>query len=308
MPSPPAPRRFSSQRADAELHTQLEIASSCGAQLGEGPLWDSWAQTLWWVDVDRHQLWRQVRGGPPFALDVGQEVAAVMSRSDGGLALIARRSIILTDDELTITAAIPVPLPSSETMRLNDAGCDPAGRLWFGSMSTAGDLNRGSLYTLQVDHSVSRAISAVSISNGLAWSPDGRRMYYVDTPTRRVDAFPFDPQTGALGARRTLATISASDGRPDGLTVDAEGGVWVALWGGAAVRRFTASGQPAGRISLPTQNVTSCCFGGPRFDELYITTARRGLSARELDAEPTAGSVFVCRPGPSGLPSDRYGG
>jgi sugar lactone lactonase YvrE len=203
---------------------------------------------------------------------------------------------------------IQVTLPFAASMRLNDGGCDPAGRLWFGSMATDGQLRRASLYTLGIDYSLTRTLAPVSISNGLGWSPDGRTMYYVDTPTRRVDVFPFDPEAGALGRRRTLATIPSSDGKPDGLTVDADGNVWVALWGGAAVQRLTPAGRPTGRIELPTRNVTSCCFGGPGFEVLYITTARRGLSAQQLAAEPTAGSLFACRPGARGLPAHPFGG
>ena len=308
MLSAPSPRPRPRPRTSAPLSTQLDIVSPCPAQLGEGPLWDPWDQALWWVDIDRRQLWRKPHGAPAAAHDVGQEVAAALTRSPAGLVLVARRSIILTDCALTIGGVLPVPLPFPETMRLNDAGCDPAGRLWFGSMSTDGELGRGSLYTLHGDHSVTRALASVSISNGIGWSPDGRRMYYVDTPTQRVDVFAFDPPTGSLGPRRTFARIPASDGRPDGLTVDAQGTVWVALWGGGAVRRFTASGRPAGQVSLPTRNVTSCCFGGPGLDELYITTARRGLCSAELAGEPTAGSVFVCRPGSVGLPPHRFTG
>ena len=284
----------------------LELANSSPAQLAEGPVWDGWDQTLWWVDIDRHQLWRKRFGEQPVVHDVGQEVAAVLPRRSGGMALVVRSAIVLTDEQLTVTKMIPVPLPFSQAMRLNDAACDPAGRLWFGSMATDGQSDRGSLYTLAHDHALTRAFGPVSISNGLGWSPDGRTMYYVDTPTGRVDAFPFDQLSGRLGRRRTLASIPAGDGKPDGLTVAADGSLWVALWGGSAVQRFTSSGRPVGRVKLPTRNVTSCCFGGTDLDELYITTARRGLTAAEQEAEPTAGRMFVCRPGARGMPVHRY--
>jgi sugar lactone lactonase YvrE len=286
----------------------LEVAYACRAGLAEGPLWDGWTRTLWWVDIDGHRLWRKSPGRPASVHDFGQEVAAAIPRRDGGLALVVNRAIVLTDPLLTITGMIPVPLPASASMRLNDAACDAAGRLWFGSMATNGELGRASLYTLEVDHSVTCALAPVSISNGLGWSPDDRTMYYVDTPTGRIDSFRFDPETGRLGLRRTFATIPSAEGKPDGLTVDAAGAVWVALWGGAAVQRFSPSGRRAGRIELPVRNVSSCCFGGVELDELYITTARRGLSPEQVDIEPTAGSVFVCRPGSRGLPTYRFGG
>jgi sugar lactone lactonase YvrE len=287
----------------------LDVACIARAELGEGPVWDDWSETLWWVDIERHLLLRLPAGcADPRSHDVGQKVAAVLPRLAGGVALLARRSILLTDDDLTVTGVIPVPLPRVESMRLNDGACDPAGRLWFGSMATDGRRDRASLYTLAADHSLSRAPFSVSISNGIGWAPDGLTMYYVDTPTGRIDAFSFDPDTGGLAARRTLARIPGRDGRPDGIAVDADGAVWVALWGGGAVLRITSSGRLAGRIDLPVSNVTSCCFGGAGIRELYITTATRGLDDKQLAEQPLAGALFVCTPGVAGMPVCRYGG
>jgi sugar lactone lactonase YvrE len=288
---------------------QIELAVSEPAELGEGPVWDERTRTLWWVDIDRHLLWQVPPGScGPRSHDVGQALAAVLPRRVGGLALVVRRAILLTGEDLTANVTITVPLPSGEHIRLNDAACDPAGRLWFGSMASDGSRDLASLYTLAADHSVSVALSPVSVSNGLGWAPDGQTMYYVDSPTGRIDAFSFDPQTGNLRGRRTLARIPASHGKPDGLTVDAEGSVWVALWGGGAVQRISPSGALTERIELPVSNVTSCCFGGPALQELYITTARRGLDSKQLAAEPLAGAVFVCAPGVAGLPVSRYRG
>lgn len=290
------------------MDLEVELLCDCRAELGEGPMWDSWTETLWWVDIDRRQLWGKPSGRPAAAYDLGRQLSAVLPRRDGGLVLVARRAIILTDPTLTVTGLVQVPLPIDERLRLNDAACDPAGRLWFGTMATDGRLDQGSLYCLDIDHTLSRVLSPVSISNGLAWSPDARTLYYVDTPTGRVDAFTFDPQAGRLEERRPFARIPEAEGRPDGLTVDADGTVWVAVWGGGAIIRLTESGARCGAVRLPTPNVTSCCFGGDRLQELFATTARRGLTSTELAAQPTAGAVFACRPGARGLPPARFGG
>jgi sugar lactone lactonase YvrE len=288
---------------------RVDVAFGVRAQLGEGPVWDERTQTLWWVDIDRHLLWCQTPGASgPRCADIGEEVAAVLPREEEGLVLSLRTAVALTDRQLTITSLVPVLSARAGKMRLNDAACDPAGRLWFGSMATDGQLGRGALYTLAPDHSLSCARASVSVSNGLGWSPDGRTMYYVDTPTQRIDAFAFDVDSGRLGRQRTLATVPVSDGKPDGLAVDGDGSIWVALWGGGAVQQLSPLGRWGHRIELPTSNVTSCCFGGANLQELYITTARRGLASAKLATEPLAGAVFVCSPGTHGLPVTRFVG
>jgi sugar lactone lactonase YvrE len=160
-------------------------------------------------------------------------------------------------------------------------------------------LHQGALYRYDPDGTLHTKLTGVSLSNGIGWSPDGRRMYYVDTMAQRVDVIDFDPDTGALHDRRPWVTIDDADGGPDGLTVDDEGGVWVALWGGSAVRRYRPDGELDGVIELPVSQVTACCFAGER---LIITTASRGVS------EPGAGNLFVAEPGVSGPPAHRFGG
>ena len=175
-------------------------------------------------------------------------------------------------------------------------------------MAYAGTPGAGSLYRLDPDLSVTTMLKGVTISNGLGWSPDGLTMYYIDTPTRGVDAFAFDPPTGEIADRRRIIDIPPDNGLPDGMTVDSEGGLWVALWGGDAVHRYLPDGTLERIVELPCRVVTSSAFGGALLDELFITTASLGLTPDELEAQPGAGGLFSCRPGLRGLPSGPFAG
>jgi sugar lactone lactonase YvrE len=164
------------------------------------------------------------------------------------------------------------------------------------------------LYRLAPGAALEQVIAGTTISNGLAWSPSGERMYFVDSTTQRIDVFDFDAATGDIADRRTLAEIDPRDGLPDGMTVDAEGGVWVCLFGGAAIRRYGPDGRLDAAIALPATNPTSAVFGGADLRTLYITTARHRLSPRQLTAELLAGAVLALEPGVSGLPGNRFAG
>jgi sugar lactone lactonase YvrE len=192
--------------------------------------------------------------------------------------------------------------------RLNDAKCDPAGRLYVGSM--AGDDRPGAaaLYRVDPDWQVSTVLTGTTISNGLGWSPDGSRMYFNDTGADSTYVFDYDVASGTASNQRVLCALGPDDGHPDGLTVDAEGYVWVACYGGSAVRRFAPTGELDGLLGLPVRNVTSCTFGGPALDELFVTTAAEGLSESERAEQPDAGRVFSCRPGVTGLPVTPFAG
>ena len=164
----------------------------------------------------------------------------------------------------------------------------------------------GSLYRLDADLQVSKHVSGISISNGLDWSLDGRQMYYVDSPTQGVDVFDFDAAAGKLGARRRLITIAPEEGLPDGMTVDEEGGLWVALHGSGSVRRYTLDGHVDRVVRVPPTMVTCCAFGGSDLTDLYITTMSLGLSEEAKRAQPLAGALFRCRPGVRGRPPKRF--
>ena len=186
------------------------------------------------------------------------------------------------------------------------ASATPGGRFWAGTMAFEVTPGVAALYRLDSDLTVSRMVSGVTLSNGLGWSPDGRQMYYIDSVTHGVDVFDFDPADGSLGERRRLITIPPGEGLPDGMTVDAEGGLWIALHGSGSIRRYLPDGQVDRVVRVPPKMVTCCAFGGPDLTDLYITTMCLGLSADGLRAQPLAGALFRCRPGVRGLPPHRF--
>ena len=189
-------------------------------------------------------------------------------------------------------------------VRMNEGGCDPDGRFYCGSMAYDQQLGAGALYRLDPDGSVRVVLEHVTVSNGLEWSPDNSFAYYNDTATHRIDVFDYDRDSGLTG-RRAFAVVPAEVGRPDGLTVDEQGGVWVALSGGGAVWRYTPDGVLDGVIELPTRKVTVCTFGGPHLDQLFITTSREGL---EPGMDPLAGSLFRAVVGVTGRPVREFAG
>ena len=208
----------------------------------------------------------------------------------------------------TTTGAVELLVPVEQDnaiTRMNDGAVDSAGRFWAGTMGLKEEFGAGTVYRLEADGRVSKMIESVTISNGIGWSPDDRLMYYIDSPTLRVDVFDYDRQSGAISNRRSLATIDVPGAVPDGLTVDAEGFIWVALWGGWAVHRFSPDGQLDRVIRLPVSQVSACAFGGQNLDELYITSAARGVSTA---TEPHAGGLFRCRPGVKGVPAHAHNG
>lgn len=294
-----------------------QVTGAC-CRHGEGPVWDPRAECLLWVDMldgdvlalSARQLALESRDvRPPGAVrprryHLGTVAAVVRPRDSGGYVVAVERGFVLTDAELRATHRLP-ELWSDPGVRMNEGGCDPSGRFYCGSMAYDATAGLGSVYRLNRDLSTDTVLEGVTISNGLAWSPDGTRVYYADTATQRVDVLEFHPGTGALTGRRPFVHIAATDGAPDGLTVDADGGVWVAMWGGGEVRRYSPDGTLGTRIPLPVSQVTACTFGGPHMRDLYITTSREGLPD---GAEPAAGALFRATPGPRGFSPYRFGG
>jgi sugar lactone lactonase YvrE len=278
-------------------------AAAAPALLGEGPVWDGARGELMWVDIDRGLVHRRGPRGQEVSIDVGQPVGCAVPRGGGGLALALRDGFALVPPGGRRARLVaPVEEGRSDT-RMNDGGCDSWGRFWAGTMSLSGDTRAAALYRLDTDLTLTRVLPGVSISNGLGWSPDDRLMYHVDTARRRVDIYEFDALDGAVGARRAAIPVAPEHGRPDGLAVDVEGGIWVALWGGGAVQRYSAEGDLDVHVELPVSLVTSCCFGDADLATLYITSASRGA-----EHEPLAGSLFACRLGVQGLPARPFAG
>lgn len=216
-------------------------------------------------------------------------------------------SLDLETEELTIIHDPEAHLPGT---RFNDGKCDPAGRFWAGTMSLGSDPpGAGSLYVMDTDLSVRRALEKVTISNGIVWSLDHSTMYYIDTPTREVSAFDYDIETGAISNRRAAVTIPEGYGSPDGMAIDVEGMLWVAVWGSSEVSRWDpTSGELLQTISVPATQVTACAFGGPDLDQLYITTARIRLDEQALADQPHAGGLFRARPGVRGVEAYEFAG
>jgi len=239
-------------------------------------------------------------------MDVGIDVGAVAVRASGGLVMAATDGFrsLAADGSQTVLAEVEADDPS---MRMNDGKCDRHGRFWAGTMAydEAAPAGLGKLYRLDPDLSVRAMVDGVSISNGIDWSPDDRLMYYIDSPTRQVDVFDFDLDDGAITNRRTLIQVDASVGFPDGMTVDANGDLWVAVWGGSRVVHYAPDGSERGVVRFPVSQTSSCAFGGADARDLYVTSAARGISK---DAEPEAGSLFRARPGAMGQAPNSFWG
>ncbi len=269
------------------------------ARLGEGPLWHTRERRLYWVDIDGHTLHRfDPVSGIDEEMRFGEHVSAVFEGPDAQVLVALQVSLAWVDFDARRSSphvAGPIDGPPN---RLNDGKRDAAGRVWIGSMHLTSRRRSGSLFTVHDDGRVERKLEGVGCSNGLAWSRDGRTLYYIDSHDHRIDSFTFDPSSGELGPRRTVLSIPRWLGMPDGMCADADGKLWVALSGGGMVVRVDpAEMRMLGAVQVPASKVTSCTFGGPDLDTLYITTARAGLGPAELAAQPHAGGLFVFRPG-----------
>jgi sugar lactone lactonase YvrE len=225
----------------------------------------------------------------------GPVAAIVRPRAAGGLVVATETGVAVLDDDDVPT--ILCEIVDEPGIRMNDGGCDPQGRFWCGTMAYDVRDGAGSLYRVEADGSYAKALAGVTISNGLGWSPDGATAFYVDSMARGIDRFAFDGSGGELGERRRFAEVESSLGLPDGIAVDAEGGVWVALWDGGAVRRYAPDGSLDAVVALPCGRVTACAFGGDDLSQLFITTSRLELPD---GVDPAGGSLFRCEPGVRG--------
>jgi sugar lactone lactonase YvrE len=285
----------------------VEVVVPGGAQLGEGPVWDAERGLLAWVDIPARLVHLTApRSGATRSIEVPLDVGAVALRTSGGFVAALQDGFWVIDDGPPRRIA-EVPGTLEAGIRFNDGACDPDGRFWAGTMAYDQRTGAASLYRLDVDGSVHRMLDGLTIGNGLAWDASGRVMYYIDTPTHRIDAFAFDPASGSLSGRRTVVRVPPGSGAPDGMTIDAEGGLWVALWGGAAVHRYL-DGNLDRVIDLPVTQPTSATFGGAGLDELFITSASMGLSPQQRRDQPLAGAVLRVRPGVRGVLGSPYAG
>jgi sugar lactone lactonase YvrE len=280
--------------------TAYEVAVRAQAALGEGPTWDAAAGRLIWVDIlgSRVHTYDPATGRRTVRR-TEQHVGAAKPRAGGGLVLNLRDGVGLVDPDGSFRWLHRDVVPGR---RGNDAAVAPDGSLWAGTMRYDEAPGGGTLSRFTGEGAVETVLDAVAVSNGTGWSPDGRLMYYIDSPTRRIDVF--DAAEGRVSGRRPLAEIEEDAGFPDGLTVDADGCVWVALWDGGAVRRYTPDGALDRVISLPVRRPTACAFGGADLTDLYITTACTGLEA----PSPLSGSVLVVPGAGKGVEQQAFAG
>ena len=274
-----------------------EVVCEKVSELGEGPLWDPSRKLICWVDILNGHIheWSTV-SKTLNTLHVGQMIGAMAICNDGNYIAAIKDGFGFVNPKTGEVEMIEDPEGHLPGNRFNDGKCDPAGRFWAGTMPLSEDKPSGSLYMIAADRSAVKREGAITISNGLAWSLDHKVLYYIDTPTLEVVGYDFDMENGNITNKRTVINIPKEEGFPDGMTIDKEGMLWIAHWGGWQVTRWNPStGKKLSAIKLPVSNVTSCIFGGESMKDLYITSARKGLSAAELEKQPLAGSLFVIK-------------
>ncbi len=282
---------------------QAELLLDAKATLGEGPAWDAKTQTLYWLDI----LQKRIYAGTRILAQLDDLIGCLAPRKNGNLILGTRLGFAnLNPDsgQLTVLAALDSELP---TNRLNDGKCDPAGRFIAGSMDMGEENPSGALYSFD-GKQATRLLSGITISNGLAWSVDHKTFYYIDTPTREVKAYDYDLATGQIANPRTVIHVPESLGWPDGMTSDTDGNLWISIWGGAQVTQWNPStGKLLEQIQLPALHTSSCVFGGKDMNELYVTSARKGMSEADLKKYPLSGGLFKVITKVEGMPTFEFG-
>jgi sugar lactone lactonase YvrE len=295
--------------APRELTADVAVPAQC--ELAEGPVWDADRQQLVWVDIqpgEVHSFDPAAGTRRQFAVD--SQVGTVGLTADGRLVLALEDGFARCDADGQHLERLPSPEIDTGLVRFNDGKPDPWGGFWAGTMQRdEGHDGLGSLYRLSPDGTVTELVPGVSLSNGLDWTDDRTRFYYVDSPTGAIDLFDTDPETGALSNRRRFVDVTPDgNGIPDGLTLDADGGIWIAIWGTGELRRYAPDGQLDTVVRLPVSQVSCAAFGGPDLTTLYITTARQDFTPAQLAAEPQAGDIFSCTPGVTGRLPYRFAG
>jgi sugar lactone lactonase YvrE len=309
----------------------IDIAADAHAFTGESPVWDHRDNVLWWVDQFHHavHVYDHATGVDKIAADVGAELGSVALRERGGLVVCMPEGLVALDPSTGEKSLLSIVDHDSTQWRLNDCGVDQNGHLFAGSMAhnsaepgntppeilsyTPGLLGQAKLFRFDPGVDPVVVLEGVIVSNGMGWSPDGERFYYIDTLTLRLDVFDYDLGSGAISNRRPFVSLAPAEGLPDGMTVDEEGGVWLVLMGTGQIRRYTPAGTLDQTIQLelpPFARVTNCTFGGPNLDEMFITThtARMTDTERRNKANAHAGALLHCVPGVRGLRANAFGG
>ncbi len=287
----------------------VELVLDHKSFLGEGPIWDRRRHSVCWVDIVNGEIHEWFPASKSFrTLPVHQMIGAVAICENGNLLAALKNGIAIIDREKGEIEHIIHPEAHIQHNRYNDGKCDPRGRFWIGSMSVDELPDLGTVYMLDEELNLARKIENTSISNGMAWSPDQRHFYYIDSPTSAVVCYNYDVHTGEIYDKSVVVRIDEAEGYPDGMTIDDEGMLWVAHWGGWQVSRWNPfTGEKLFQLPIPAENVTSCVFGGEGLQDLYITSAKKGLTKKQLEEQPLAGSLFVWKnSGFKGLPASEY--
>ncbi|HRE83621.1 MAG TPA: SMP-30/gluconolactonase/LRE family protein, partial [Opitutaceae bacterium] len=290
------------------MDLRADLFRSTASQLGEGILWHPTRLSLFWVDILGQKIFEtrvDSQDQTVTSLGVEKMIGALVPHRDGSVMAILHDGVYAVD--LTASSVQPHSIPGlfdTQALRFNDAKCDPWGRLWAGTLSLHGKSKQAALYSYSPRQGWHTQRTEVSISNGLAWSLDHRTLYYIDSSLKAVQAFDFEPETGSLSHPRTAFDVSSVPGLPDGCTLDSQGRLWIAHWGGSCVSCWDPiKGKPLGRVTLPVSQVTNCTFGGARLDTLFITTAACELDAAQRQCEPLAGQLFCADVKTTGLPA-----
>jgi len=294
----------------------IEVVGKTISLLGEGPVWDAKQGMIYWIDILNGQLHRHHPAtNTEVSLSLDQMIGSFALSDDGKIIAALKEGIYWVDKNTGQKELIITPEKHIPNNRFNDSKCDPAGRFWAGTMSLTEEKEAGSLYCIEKNKQTGlieskKMISNLTISNGMAWSIDGKTFYFIDTPTYEIVAYDYELSTGQIKNKKLVARIDAEDGFPDGMTMDAEGMLWVAHWGGWQVTRWNPiTGKKLSSIQLPAAKITSCTFGGYNLSDLYISSARVGLTDAELAKQPLAGSLFVVKNcGYTGLPAVEFRG
>lgn len=292
-----------------DSHT-CDLVVAAHGELTEGPMWDHASATLYWVSILNHEVhsWRPSDGSRG-TWNLGEFVGAVVPRESGGLVVAVQRGFATLDPVTGASELLREVEADRPDQRMNDGKCDPFGRLWAGTMGAAEAVpGSGTLYRLDTDLSVTPMLDGLTISNGLGWSPNGRTMYFVDTGPRCLFAFDFHPDEGSISNQRVIVALDGQDGFPDGLCVDADGCIWLAMWGIGQINRYSPSGRLIGSVKTPVTCPSSCAFGTSNLDVLFVTTASLTLNDQQRSEQPDAGGIFAIDMGVCGMPVASFGG
>jgi sugar lactone lactonase YvrE len=290
-------------------HTALSCVLDIGASLGECPLWSVPEQALYWVDINAPSLNRfDPATGRNVAMPMREAIGSYAFREGGGFVVALRSGIWLCDANGKLERRVVEAPYDTRHYRFNDGRCGPDGRFLVGTMHERRDTPTAALYRIDHDFRITELFSGMTISNGLAWSPDGRTMYHADTPTRTVEAFDYDAATGTPSRRRVFSQWTGANERPDGGTTDSIGHYWAALYGDGRLVELAPDGTTVAEHRLPARCPTMCAFGGPDLRTLYVTTARQHRSADELEHFPQSGGIFAMRVGSPGRPEVHFRG